>query len=37
MTELERWALLGDAEAQCECTEKGIVLLCPKCYVTLRE
>ena len=29
MTELERRALLGDAEAQRECTEKGIVLPCP--------
>ena len=31
MTELERRALLGDAEAQRECTEKGIVLACPFC------
>lgn len=31
MTDLERRALLGDAEAQRECTEKGIVLACPKC------
>ena len=31
MTDLERRALLGDAEAQRECTEKGIVLPCPKC------
>lgn len=31
MTNLERRALLGDAEAQRECTEKGIVLGCPKC------
>ena len=31
MTELERRALLGDAEAQRECTEKGIVLPCPFC------
>lgn len=31
MTELERRALLGDAEAQKECTEKGIVLSCPCC------
>lgn len=31
MTDLERRALLGDAEAQRECTEKGIVLICPCC------
>lgn len=31
MTDLERRALLGDAEAQRECTEKGIVLACPFC------
>ena len=31
MTELERRALLGDAEAQRECTKKGIVLACPFC------
>lgn len=31
MTDLERRALLGDAEAQQECTEKGIVLRCPLC------
>ena len=31
MTDLERRALLGDAEAQRECTEKGIVLPCPCC------
>ena len=31
MTDLERRALLGDAEAQRECTEKGIVLGCPLC------
>lgn len=31
MTELERKALLGDKEAQEECTEKGIVLPCPCC------
>lgn len=31
MTELERRALLGDPEAQRECTEKGIVLPCPFC------
>lgn len=31
MTEIERRALLGDAEAQRECTEKEIVLGCPKC------
>ena len=31
MTDLERRALLGDVEAQRECTEKGIVLPCPFC------
>ena len=31
MNDLERRALLGDAEAQRECTEKGIVLACPFC------
>lgn len=31
MTELERKALLGDPEAQRECTEKGIALPCPCC------
>ena len=31
MTELERRALLGDKDAQRECTEKGIVLPCPCC------
>lgn len=28
MTDLERRALMGDAEAQRQCTEKGIVLAC---------
>lgn len=32
MDDLECMALLGDRQAQEECTEKGIVLLCPKCY-----
>lgn len=31
MTELERRALLGDRQAQEECTAKGIVLPCPCC------
>lgn len=31
MTELERRALLGDQEAQKECTEQGLVLPCPFC------
>lgn len=31
MTDLERRALLGDAEAQRECTKKGIVLPCWRC------
>lgn len=32
LTEIERKALLGDKEAQKECTEKGILLPCPFCY-----
>lgn len=35
MNDLERRALLGDAEAQRECTEKGIVLTCPICGAPL--
>lgn len=31
MTELERKALLGDTEAQKQCTEQGIILPCPLC------
>lgn len=31
MTELERRAMLGDVQAQEECTEKGIALPCPHC------
>lgn len=31
LTNLERRALLGDRQAQEECTEKGIALPCPKC------
>lgn len=31
MTELERHALLGDKEAQKECTYQGILLPCPFC------
>lgn len=31
MTELERRALLGDPEAQEQCTRQGIVLACPFC------
>ena len=31
MTEIERRALLGDARAQEECTQQGIVLPCPFC------
>lgn len=30
--ELIRRALLGDQDAQTECTEKGIALPCPKCF-----
>lgn len=32
MDELIRKALLGSKEAQEECTNKGIILPCPKCY-----
>ena len=31
MTELERRAMLGDRQAQEECTRKGILLPCPFC------
>ena len=31
MTDLERRAMLGDRQAQDECTRKGIVLACPYC------
>lgn len=31
MTDLERRALLGDRQAQEECTRHGIVLPCPFC------
>lgn len=31
MTDLERRALLGDRQAQEECTRQGIVLACPLC------
>ena len=31
MSELERRALMGDREAQEECTRQGIVLTCPRC------
>lgn len=31
MTDLERRALMGDRQAQEECTRNGIVLLCPFC------
>ncbi|MBE5037284.1 hypothetical protein INF35_05770 [Subdoligranulum sp. DSM 109015] len=31
MTDLERRALLGDRQAQEECTRQGIVLACPMC------
>lgn len=31
MTDLERRALMGDRQAQEECTEKGIMLPCPFC------
>lgn len=35
MTDLERRAMLGDTEAQRECTEKGIALGCPICGTPL--
>lgn len=35
MTELEQRALLGDKQAQQECTDKGIVLPCPFCEAEL--
>lgn len=35
MTELVRKALLGDKEAQEQCTLRGIALPCPKCYEDL--
>ena len=31
MTDLERRALMGDKQAQEECTRQGIVLACPRC------
>lgn len=31
MTNLERRALLGDRQAQEECTRRGIILRCPRC------
>ena len=31
MTDLERRALLGNRQAQEECTRQGIVLRCPRC------
>lgn len=34
MTDLERRALMGDKQAQEECTAKGIVLPCPCCGST---
>lgn len=37
MTELERLALLGDPEAQRECTEKGIAIPCPFCGCEERD
>lgn len=35
MNELVRKALLGDKEAQEQCTLQGIALPCPKCYEDL--
>ena len=37
MTELERRALMGDKQAQQECTERGIVLPCPYCGCDERD
>ena len=37
MTDLERHALLGDRQAQEECTRRGIVLTCPMCGKPLME
>lgn len=37
MTELERQALLGSAEAQKQCTEHGIILPCPWCGCDERD
>lgn len=37
MTELERRALLGDRQAQEECTKKGILLACPLCGGKVEE
>lgn len=37
MTDLERRALLGDRQAQEECTRQGIVLPCPKCGKNVQE
>lgn len=38
MTDIEHRALLGDRQAQEECTLHGVVLACPKCFkpVTVR-
>ncbi|OUN86628.1 hypothetical protein [Gemmiger sp. An50] len=38
MTNLERRALMGEKQAQEECTLHGVVLACPKCFkpVTVR-
>lgn len=36
MTERELRALLGDKDAQRECTEKGILLPCPCCGGTAK-
>lgn len=37
MSDLERRALLGDEQAQEECTKRGIVLPCPCCGGTARQ
>lgn len=37
MNDLIRRALLGDREAQKECTRQGIALPCPNCVAKMEE
>ena len=37
MNDIERCALLGDRQAQEECTRKGIALPCPQCFCAMQE
>lgn len=37
MNDIERRALLGDRQAQEECTRKGIALPCPQCFCAMQE